>query len=196
MSCSSFRCVDTAFSIAPLRGTLSRAAAFASWCRSLSSATPTKTRESSSLRLRRTRLSAATSSKSWVKSVMSWSGVASMNFANSKTSGRKWKGAWCGGRRSDGHVADRGNAKVVICGRCISRIRSVDPGRKASGSCTVADEELSVAPSSASSTGSDSSSHLTPFRCLSFTESKHTGQRTHLFSAVPRRWRIHGKQNT
>lgn len=119
-----------------------------------------------------------------------------MNLAKWKTSGRKWKGAWCGGIRSDGQVADRGNARVVICGRCISRIRSVDPGRKASGSRVAADEELSATSSSPSPMNEGSSSHLTAFRYFSLTESKHTGQRTHLFSAVPRRCRTHGKQNT
>ena len=119
-----------------------------------------------------------------------------MNFANWKTSGRKWKGAWCGGRRSDGQVADRGNANVVICGRCISRIRSVDPGREVSDSRVAVDEELSATFPSASSTKGGSSSHLTAFRSFLCTKSKHTGQRTHSYSAVARRWRIHGKQNT
>ena len=98
--------------------------------------------------------------------------------------------------RSEGQVADLGNARVVICGRCISRSRSVDPGRKASGSRVVIDEELSATLSSSSLVTEGSSSHLTAFKSFSLTESKHTGQRTHLFSAVPRRWRIHGKQNT
>lgn len=98
--------------------------------------------------------------------------------------------------RSEGQVADLGNASVVICGRCISRIRSVDPGRKVSGSRVVIDEELSATFPFSSLMTEGSSSHLTAFRCFSLTESKHTGQRTHLFSAVPRRWRIHGKQNT
>lgn len=59
---------------------------------------------------------------------MRYDGVATMNFAYVYTSGEKWKGAWCGGRRSEGQVCERGRARVVIWGRCISRIRRVDPG--------------------------------------------------------------------
>jgi len=75
---------------------------------------------------------------------------------------------------------------VVICGRCTSLIRSIDPVRGAvvsKGSSSVdEDEEASDCEISGSCIGP--SYHLTLLSCLSLTESKQIGQRAHLFAEV------------
>ena len=83
---------------------------------------------------------------------MRYEGVASINFAYVYTSGEKWKGARCGGRRSEGQVCERGRASVVIWGRCISRIRRVERGLGVSIGLmsVVTDDDDCRAPSSLS----------------------------------------------
>jgi hypothetical protein len=46
-----------------------------------------------------------------------------MNRAKVEMSGRKWYGASCGGIAGEGQVRERGRARVVCWGRCMSRRR-------------------------------------------------------------------------
>src|SRR5712672_1798323 len=88
------------------------------------------------------------------------------------------------GRRSEGQVDERGRANVVIWGRCMSRMRRIEPGLGvfAGLSSTQIDEDdgWGRTPSGLLSRLDGGVNRWTLLSCFSLTESKQIGQRAHL----------------
>ena len=89
-------------------------------------------------------------------------------------------------------MCERGRARVVICGRCISLICKIDPVLGAVTTESAVEVDASVSPSCATGV----SNHFTGLRCFSLTESKQIGHRTHLLSDMFKYCSIHAKQKT